>query len=79
MKMKQFFWLFVLAWLWGAAFLFVDVAVQDIPPLTLVATRVALAAVILYVVLRAQGQQLPKFGPIWKHFTGVGLATGFVM
>ncbi len=73
MKMKLFFWLFVLAWLWGSAFLFVDVAVQDIPPLTLVATRVALAAAILYVVLRAQGHKLPKFGPIWKHFSGVGL------
>jgi len=73
MKMKLFFWLFVLAWLWGSAFLFVDVAVQDIPPVTLVAARVAMAAVMLYVILRAQGHNLPKFGPIWKHFTGVGL------
>jgi drug/metabolite transporter (DMT)-like permease len=32
-----------------------------------------MAAGILYLVLRAQGHKLPKFGPIWIHFTGVGL------
>jgi drug/metabolite transporter (DMT)-like permease len=72
MKLKTFIWLFVLAWLWGSAFLFVDVAVKDIPPLTLVATRVGVAAVILYSLLRTQGHKLPKFGSIWKHFAIVG-------
>lgn len=53
--------------------MFVKVAVQEIPPLTLVATRVSLAALMLYFVLRSQRRALPAFGPIWKHFAVVGL------
>lgn len=72
MKIKIFIWLLILALLWGPSFLFVKVAVQDIPPLTLVAVRVSLAAVMLYGILRAQGHSLPKFGSIWKHFAVMG-------
>jgi drug/metabolite transporter (DMT)-like permease len=73
MKIKTFVWLLVLAWLWGPAFLFTKVAVQEVPPLTLVAARLILAALLLYVVLKFQGHSLPKFGAIWKHFGVVGL------
>lgn len=72
MKLKTILWLVIMAWLWGNAFLFVKVAVQEIPPLTLATTRVALAAAILYVILRAQRRNLPKFGRIWLHFAVVG-------
>ncbi|HRV95397.1 MAG TPA: DMT family transporter [Anaerolineae bacterium] len=72
MKLKTLLYLVTLALLWGVAFLFVKVAVRDIPPLTLVSARVALAAVILLAILRAQGRTLPQFGPIWKHFTVAG-------
>lgn len=72
MKLKTIFWLLVLASLWGPAFLFVKVAVEEIPPLTLVAGRVSLAAIILYVILKAQGHKLPKLGSMWKHFAVVG-------
>ena len=73
MKIKTFIWLLVLAWLWGPAFLFTKVAVQDVPPLTLVAARLTLAAMLLYLILKFQGHSLPKFGAIWKHFGVVGL------
>lgn len=73
MKLKTFLWLLVLASLWGPSFLFVKVAVVEIPPLTLVAIRVTVAAVLLYVLLRMEGQKLPQPGPIWKHFTVSGL------
>jgi drug/metabolite transporter (DMT)-like permease len=73
MKIKTFIWLLVLAWLWGPAFLFTKVAVQEVPPLTLVAARLILAAMLLYLVLKFQGHSLPKFGAIWKHFGVVGL------
>jgi drug/metabolite transporter (DMT)-like permease len=72
-RIKTFIWLLVLAWLWGPAFLFVDVAVKEIPPLTLVAIRLSLATLILYVILKLQGHALPRWGQIWKHFTIVGL------
>ena len=73
MRLKNVMWLLPPAFLWGIAFLFVKVAVQSIPPLTLVVTRVGLAAVILYLILRAQGRNLPRFGKIWLHFAAVGL------
>ncbi len=75
MGLNVFLWLVVLALLWGPSFLFIKVAVHDIPPLTLAAARVSLAAVLLYVVLRFQGRTLPRFGPVWKHFAVMGLVS----
>ncbi len=68
MGFKNFLWLLFLACLWGPSFIFIKVAVGDIPPLTLVTGRVGIAAVILYGVLLLQGRALPRPGPIWKHF-----------
>ncbi len=73
MKWRNFTWLLFLASLWGPSFLFIKVAVEEIPPLTLVVGRVGLAALLLYLILRLQGRGLPKFGPIWKHFAVMGL------
>lgn len=73
MQIKILFYLVVLALLWGPAFLFTKVAVQDIPPLTLVIVRVGLAAIILYGILRFQGRRLPSLTVIWKHCAVVGL------
>ncbi len=73
MGFRNFLWLLFLAALWGPSFLFIKVAVGDIPPLTLVAGRVGLAALVLYLILRLQGRRLPRFGPLWGHFAIVGL------
>jgi drug/metabolite transporter (DMT)-like permease len=72
MGLRNFLWLIFLSALWGPSFLFIKVAVGEIPPLTLVTGRVGLAALLLYLVLRLQGGNLPKFGPIWKHFAIAG-------
>lgn len=72
MGWRNFLWLLFLAALWGPSFIFIKVAVGEIPPLTLAAGRVGLAAILLYVILRAQGRNFPGFGPIWKHFAVVG-------
>lgn len=66
--MKSFLWLVLLASLWGPSFLFIKLAVADIPPLTMVVGRVGIASVLIFIVLRMQGRNLPKFGPVWKHF-----------
>jgi len=71
--MRNFLWLVLLASLWGPSFLFIKVAVHDIPPLTLVVGRVGIAALLLYLLLRMQRRHLPKFGPIWKHFAVMAL------
>ncbi len=72
MGLKNFLWLLLLASLWGPSFLFIKVAVGEIPPLTLVVGRVGVAGLLLYIALRMQGKNLPKFGPIWKRFAVVG-------
>ncbi len=66
--MRNFLWLVLLASLWGPSFLFIKIAVEDIPPLTMVVGRVGVAATLLYLILRMQGRNLPKFGVTWKHF-----------
>lgn len=51
--------LLTLSLLWGGSFFFVEVALTGLPPLTIVWLRVALAATILGIVLRAGGLGLP--------------------
>lgn len=48
--------LVLLSVLWGAAFFFIAIAVKEVPPLTLVLSRVVIAAVVLMVYLWAIGQ-----------------------
>ena len=72
MGIRNFLWLILMAVLWGPSFLFIKVAVEDIPPFTLVLGRVGIAALLLYLVLRLRGRHLPKLGRIWRHFAVVG-------
>ncbi len=62
-----------LSLLWGPAFLYMNVAVQEIPPLTLTAARVSLAALVLLLLLKLQGRTLPRTGTSWKQFAITGL------
>ncbi|MCB0208757.1 MAG: EamA family transporter [Anaerolineae bacterium] len=73
MHLTNFFRLFFLALLWGSSFLFVKVAVAEIPPFTTVLMVVGIATLVLYGILRWQGGRLPKFGPIWTRFAVAGL------
>jgi drug/metabolite transporter (DMT)-like permease len=59
--------------LWGGSFLFVGVAVRDLPPLTIVALRLCLAALALQVALRVSGLPFPTGRRIWTAFFGMGL------
>lgn len=73
MSSSQWFWLIALSILWGASFFFVGVAVGEIPTLTLVFIRVALAAVVLLPVLYAHGLALPTTLSAWAPFAGMAL------
>ncbi|GIK42752.1 MAG: ABC transporter permease [Chloroflexota bacterium] len=68
MKWKNFLLLLVLAALWGPSFLFIKVAVAEIPPLTIVLGRVGIGGFLLYGILRLQGRNLPPLGRVWLHF-----------
>jgi drug/metabolite transporter (DMT)-like permease len=73
MNRGNIFGIIFLAALWGPSFLFIKIAVQEIPPLTMAAARVTLAAVILYGVLRLYRRKLPRERHIWGKFFIAGL------
>ena len=54
----------LLAAIFGSSFLFTHIAVQSIPPVTLVAGRTGLAAVALFLWLHIQQERLPR-GAVW--------------
>ncbi|MET0332853.1 MAG: EamA family transporter [Rhizobacter sp.] len=57
-----------LATLWGASYTFISVAVQTIPPLTLMACRTLLAGLLLLAILHARGLRLPTHAGTWRKF-----------
>jgi len=62
-----------LSLLWGGSFFFNGVTVVELPTLTVVFCRVALAALVLLAVLRLTGRGLPGSGEVWRAFFGMGL------
>ncbi|MCA9952987.1 MAG: DMT family transporter [Anaerolineales bacterium] len=72
MNTRNIFYLLVLAALWGPSFLFMRVAVVDIPPLTIVLGRVGIGALLVLVALRQRGGHLPRSRTIWLHLAFLG-------
>lgn len=55
----------LLALLWGSSYLFLKIAVTEIPPFTLIAMRVSIAAVFLLVVVFLRGDRMPRDARTW--------------
>ncbi|HBL0048475.1 TPA: EamA family transporter [Klebsiella pneumoniae] len=64
--------LVLLSFVWGNSFVLMKVAVESIPPLTLTAFRVTLAAAILYGVTKYYGQKMPASWSAWTFFAVQG-------
>lgn len=64
----EFCLLALLALFWGSSYLFIKLALESFPPLTLIAMRVSLAALLLYGVARWKGHRLPTDLAIWRQF-----------
>jgi len=73
MGLREWAMLVALSLLWGGSFFFVGVAVEDFPPLTIVALRVGIAAIALWAIVFAMGQRPPKTPGIWGAFLVMGL------
>jgi drug/metabolite transporter (DMT)-like permease len=65
--------LLALSVLWGGSFFFVGVAVREMAPLSIAASRVLIAATILLLTLRFSGIALPRHAGIWAAFAIMGL------
>lgn len=55
----------LLALLWSSSYLFTKIAVGEITPVTLVAIRVSVAALVILFVMLAQGVSLPRDVKTW--------------
>jgi drug/metabolite transporter (DMT)-like permease len=65
--LPEFLLLGLLALLWGSSYLLIRVALDNLPPLTLMAIRVGLAALVLMPVVILQGHRLPRDPVIWRQ------------
>lgn len=72
MGVREWTLLLGLSILWGGSFFFVGVAVQELPPLTIVALRVGLAAVGLWVIALLLGLTPPRAPRVWLAFLCMG-------
>ena len=61
--------LVVLATLWGASYTFIKIGVETIPPVTLIAGRTLIAAVLLLALARWRGLTLPRDATTWRRFS----------
>jgi drug/metabolite transporter (DMT)-like permease len=55
--------------IWGSSYLFIKIGVETITPLTLVALRLAIGALVLAIVFRVAGGSLPRGPRTWLHLT----------
>ncbi|MDP6345343.1 MAG: DMT family transporter [Alphaproteobacteria bacterium] len=70
--------LLTLSVLWGGSFFFVGVAVDALPPFTIVVLRVGLAAVALQLLLLVMRVRLPNGRRPWAAFFAMGLLNNLV-
>lgn len=63
-------WLLTLAAIWGASFVFIKIALDDVPPLTIAAGRIALAAIVLVLVARFVDGRLRLARRYWLPLLG---------
>ncbi len=70
--------LLALSILWGGSFFFNGIAVRELPVLTVVVLRVALAAIALWIALAISGAKMPMTGSVWAAFLMMGLLNNVV-
>jgi drug/metabolite transporter (DMT)-like permease len=58
----------LLATLWGASYAFIKLGVESIPPVTFIAARTLIAALVLLGVLRWRGVVMPTDPAVWRRF-----------
>ena len=57
----------LLGFIWGSSYLFIKLAVDDFGTFTLVALRLIVGGILLWIVIRVAGQELPRDRRIYGH------------
>lgn len=79
-SMTSYEWLLltILSIVWGGSFFFVGVAVDALPPLTIVALRVSLATFALLGVVYFTGLRMPTNPGVWVAFIFMGVLNNVI-
>jgi drug/metabolite transporter (DMT)-like permease len=78
MGMRQWGLLIVLSVLWGGSFFFIKLALTDLPPFTIVFSRVSLAAIALTILVWFSGQSLSHLVKRWREFLIMGALNNLI-
>jgi len=62
-----------LSLLWGGSFFFYKVLAGQMPPLLIASVRTAAAGLLLWAIIRASGQIIPRSAGAWKAFVTMGV------
>ena len=65
-------WLLLLAAVWGGSFFFAEIALQEVPPLTITLHRVIWAVPILALIIRLKGLAVPRSAAVWGAYLVMG-------
>jgi len=64
--------------LWGGAFIFISIALNDFEPVSIATWRVSLAAVVLLLIALFIGQKFPRGFRNWRYIFAVGFLNSAV-
>jgi drug/metabolite transporter (DMT)-like permease len=78
LKSKGLLFLSILGLIWGASFLFIKLCVGTIPLFTFIAGRMGMGAIVLYLLLRLRGDDMPRLGRVWGPFIVAGLLNALI-
>lgn len=70
--------LLALALIWGATFMFTEIALVELGPLTAVVLRVAIGALVLWAVVWLRGLKVPASWALWGAFAVMGLLNNLI-
>ena len=70
--------LVLLSMLWGSAFFLVEIALVDFSPLFIVAARMTIAALLLWLIVLAKSYPVPAAASVWLLFVGTGLLNNVI-
>jgi drug/metabolite transporter (DMT)-like permease len=70
--------LLVLASMWGLSFLFIEVALTEVPPIWIVAARVSVGATVLLLIVAVLRVPLPRRLATWGHLALLGVMNNAV-
>lgn len=73
MNSNQWGLLVILSLFWGGSFFFIEIALRDFQPFTLVSLRISIAAIILVGIVYLGGKRLPASLKTWMGYLIMGL------